>query len=185
MFINRLTQASTSITRRAATNIRNNATQQQQQQQQLTARAKSSSSPLAGDSGHKATHLHHHMTTLLALATPLYLFSPTSPTTTSPNTSNDYTSTSMLDKSFGLLFATTISAHSWIGLNYVATDYIPKISKALVGPARIVNVGLGVVTFLGLSTIAFNERGGLKGCVKGLWRPIAVAVVEEDEKKTE
>lgn len=91
----------------------------------------------------------------------------------------------MLDKSFGLLFATTISAHSWIGLNYVATDYIPKISKALVGPARIVNVGLGVVTFLGLSTIALNERGGLKGCVKGLWRPIAVAVVEEDEKKTE
>ena len=180
MFINRLTQASTSITRRAATNIRNNATRQQQQQQQ---RAKSSSSPLAGDSGHKATHLHHHMTTLLALATPLYLFSPTSPTTTSPNTSNnDYTSTSMLDKSFGLLFATTISAHSWIGLNYVATDYIPKISKALVGPARIVNVGLGVVTFLGLSAIALNERGGLKGCVKGLWRPIAVAVVEEDEK---
>ena len=57
-------------------------------------------------------------------------------------------------------------------MNYVATDYVPKISKALLGPARVFNVGLGVVTFLGLSKVALNGKGGLKGAVKGLWRPV-------------
>ncbi|KAL7532961.1 hypothetical protein ACHAXR_005884 [Thalassiosira sp. AJA248-18] len=127
---------------------------------------KSASSPLAGDTGRKATHLHHHMTTLLAISTPLYLLAP--------NTEG------MLDKSFGMIFATTLSAHSWIGMNYVATDYVPKISKALLGPARVFNAVLGVVTFVGLSKIALNDGGGLKGCVKGLWRPV---VKEEEEKK--
>mmetsp|Transcript_7578 Transcript_7578/g.17195 ORF Transcript_7578/g.17195 Transcript_7578/m.17195 type:complete len:178 (+) Transcript_7578:228-761(+) len=129
---------------------------------------KSSSPLLAGDAGKKATHLHHRMTTFLAFATPLYLFTPSS-----------YTD-GMLDKSFGVLVATAISAHSWIGLNYVATDYVPKISKALIGPARVFNLVLGVVTFVGLSKIALNDEGGVKGTVAGLWRPV---VAVEGEKK--
>mmetsp|Transcript_36744 Transcript_36744/g.62561 ORF Transcript_36744/g.62561 Transcript_36744/m.62561 type:complete len:160 (+) Transcript_36744:93-572(+) len=120
----------------------------------------SKSSPLAGDTGRKATHLHHHMTTFLGVTTPLYLLAPAS-----------YTD-GAVDKSFGVLFGATISAHSWIALNYVATDYVPKVSKALLGPFRVVNAALGLVTFLGLSKIALNERGGLKGTVKGLWRPV-------------
>mmetsp|Transcript_30710 Transcript_30710/g.55664 ORF Transcript_30710/g.55664 Transcript_30710/m.55664 type:complete len:167 (+) Transcript_30710:157-657(+) len=125
----------------------------------------SPSSPLAGDTGHKATHLHHHMTTFLALATPLYIFAPDS-----------YTD-GMLDKAFGMGVATAMAAHSWIGMNYVATDYVPKISKKLLGPARVLNAVLGVVTFVGLSKIALNGKGGVKGTVKGLWRP------KVDEKK--
>ena len=121
----------------------------------------SSSSPLAGDTGKKATHLHHHMTTFLAAATPLYLLAP------------DAYTDGTLDKSFGLLLASAMAGHSWIGMNYVATDYVPKIGKALLGPARVFNAALGAVTFLGLAKIAFNGKGGIKGAVKGLWRPAA------------
>lgn len=118
-----------------------------------------SDSPLAGDTGRKATHLHHGMTSFLALATPLVMFAP-----------EEYTD-GMVNKAFGMLVATTISAHSWIGMNYVATDYVPKISKGLLGPARVFNAVLAGVTFVGLSKIALNDKGGLKGTVKGLWRP--------------
>lgn len=121
---------------------------------------KSPSQLLVGDSGKKATHLHHHMTTFLVFSTPLYLFTPTS-----------YTD-GLIDKSFGVLIGTTISAHSWIGLNYVATDYVPKISKTLIGPARVFNFMLGVVTFVGLSKIALNDQGGVKRVVMGLWRSV-------------
>ena len=117
----------------------------------------SSSSLLAGDTGTKATHLHHKLTTALVFATPLYLLAPLS-------------DTSIINKVFGLGIATVTAGHSWIGLNYVATDYIPKVSKALVGPARLVNATLAVVTFVGLSCIACNNAGGLRGTVLGLWR---------------
>ena len=130
----------------------------------------SSSSPLAGDAGKKATHLHHKITTFLAFTTPLYLFTPST-----------YTD-GLVDKTFGILLSTAISAHSWIGLNYVATDYVPKFSKALIGPVRVVNAALGVVTFLGLSTIALNDRGGIKGTIIGLWRPSKKEVIEEEKK---
>lgn len=100
------------------------------------------------------------MTTFLVFSTPLYLFTPTS-----------YTD-GLIDKSFGVLIGTTISAHSWIGLNYVATDYVPKISKTLIGPARVFNFMLGVVTFVGLSKIALNDQGGVKRVVMGLWRSV-------------
>ena len=132
---------------------------------------------MAGDAGHKATHLHHHMTTLLVFTTPLYLFA----------LPDSYTN-SYLDKGCGLVIAGTMAAHSWIGLNYVATDYVPKISKSLLGPARVVNLALGVVTLAGLGKIAVGERG-LRGTVMGLWRP-AIAVeaktsttVGEENKK--
>ena len=118
-----------------------------------------SDSPLAGDTGRKATHLHHGMTSFLAIATPVVMFAP------------DAYTDGMVDKAFGLLVASTIAAHSWIGMNYVATDYIPKISKGLIGPARGFNALLAGVTFVGLSKIALNEKGGIKGTVKGLWKP--------------
>jgi succinate dehydrogenase hydrophobic anchor subunit len=117
------------------------------------------SSALAGDTGRKATHLHHAMTSFLAIAAPVVMFTPDS-----------YTD-GMINKGFGMLVATTVSAHSWIGMNYVATDYVPKVSKALVGPARVFNAALGLVTFVGLSKIALNDKGGIKGAIKGLWRP--------------
>ena len=133
------------------------------------ASAASSPSPslLAGDAGHKATHLHHHMTTLLVFTTPLYLFA----------LPDSYTN-SIIDKGCGLVIASTISAHSWIGLNYVATDYVPKISKSLLGPARVLNLGLAVLTLAGLGKIAVVGERGLRGTVLGLWRPAAAVAAE-------
>jgi len=121
---------------------------------------KSNPSLLAGDAGHKATHLHHHLTTLLAISFPLYLLTPTS-----------YID-GTVDKTLGLIVSTSIAGHSWIGLNYVATDYVPKISKGLVGPARVVTALMGVVTAVGLGKVVVNEKGGVKGAVKALWRPV-------------
>ena len=44
----------------------------------LTTALSSSSSPLAGDAGRKATHIHHRITTLLSLSVPAYLLVPPS-----------------------------------------------------------------------------------------------------------
>jgi succinate dehydrogenase hydrophobic anchor subunit len=125
-------------------------------------RSKSSSagpSVLEGDAGALATRAHHTMTTALAVLTPIVFLMPDS-----------YTD-GIVNKSLGVFFSANIAAHSWVGLNYVATDYVPKISKALIGPARIANAGLAVVTLLGLSKIAIMSPGGLKGAIKGLWKP--------------
>mmetsp|Transcript_23010 Transcript_23010/g.41060 ORF Transcript_23010/g.41060 Transcript_23010/m.41060 type:complete len:160 (-) Transcript_23010:396-875(-) len=125
-----------------------------------SATAKKSSPPLlAGDAGRKATHLHHHLTTLLALSFPLYLLTPSS-----------YVD-GTVDKTLGLVVSTAIAGHSWIGLNYVATDYVPKIGRGLVGPARVMTALMGVVTMVGLGKVAVNEKGGVRGAVKALWRP--------------
>lgn len=77
----------------------------------------------------------------------------------------------MLDKALGLSISGCIAGHSWIGMNYVATDYVPKISRALIGPARIFNAALGIVTLVGLGTLSINDRGGMRGAIVGLWRP--------------
>ena len=42
------------------------------------------------------------------------------------------------------------------------------------------NVILGVVTYVGLSKIALNDMGGIKGALIGLWRP---QVKKDEEKK--
>ena len=55
------------------------------------------------------------------------------------------------------------------------TDYIPKISKSLTGPARFVTAGLAGVTLLGLGRVATNDQGGIRGTITALWR--------KDEKK--
>lgn len=117
-----------------------------------------SSSPLQGDAGSKATHLHHKMTTFLAVATPLYFLSPTE------------SLPPIADSIIGVALAVNVSAHSWIGMNYVVTDYVPKVSKAMTGPARAFTAGLSALTLIGLSKVAVNGKGGLKGAVGGLWK---------------
>lgn len=116
-----------------------------------------SSSALDGDSGNLATHVHHGMTVFLVGATPVVFLLPDS-----------YTD-GVVGNIFGGVVAATVAAHSWIGLNYVATDYVPKISKALIGPARMVNFGVGFITLVGLGKIAVNGKGGIKATIKGLW----------------
>jgi succinate dehydrogenase hydrophobic anchor subunit len=118
-----------------------------------------SSGPLEADSGGLATHVNHTISTALLGLAPVYFLVPDS-----------YTD-GIVNKIFGVGVSGAITAHSWIGLNYVATDYVPKISKALLGPARVFNAGLAVVTFVGLSRIAVSSPGGIKGCIKGLWNP--------------
>ncbi|KAL3898024.1 MAG: hypothetical protein SGARI_006777 [Bacillariaceae sp.] len=93
--------------------------------------------PLAADQGALATHAHHTINLALAGMAPVYWLVPES------------YSDGFFGKAFGVLLAGSISAHSWIGLNYVATDYVPKVSKALLPPAR----------------------AAIAGCVKGLWNP--------------
>lgn len=115
--------------------------------------------PLEADSGPLATRVHHAISLSLAVLTPAYFLVP------------DAASDGMFGKAFGVALSTTIAAHSWIGMNYVVTDYVPKVSKRLVGPARVFNAGLAGVTLLGLSYIAVSSKGGIKGCVKGLWNP--------------
>ncbi len=70
-------------------------------------------------------------------------------------------------------------------MNYVATDYVPKLSKKLLGPARVFNLLLAAVTFVGLGKIALVSEKGLKGTVLGLWKPVAVVTADADagEKK--
>ena len=63
--------------------------------------------PLEADSGGLATHVHHAMTLGLAVATPVYFLIPES------------YANSAIGTAFGLAWVTTVTAHSWIGLNYV------------------------------------------------------------------
>ena len=111
-------------------------------------------SPLEADAGALATHFHHSLAGFLMIAAPVYLYMPTSES---------------VDKVLGTGLAVVLSAHSWIGWNYVAADYVPKISKSLLGPARFVTAGFGLVTLLGLGSIALNNKGGIKGCISALW----------------
>lgn len=120
---------------------------------------KSSSNPLNADSGNIGTKVHHNLSMSLALLSPIWFLMP------------DSYSDGFVDKGFGVLLAGNISAHSWIGLNYVATDYVPKISKALLGPSRVAIAGMTVVTFLGLSRCSIQSPGGIRGSIKGLWNP--------------
>lgn len=125
-----------------------------QQQQRVTRRQMSL---LEGDVGTMGTRIHHGLNTGLTVLTPLYFLTPDS-----------YTD-GRLSKSFGLLLSTAIAAHSYIGLNYVCRDYVPKLSPKLLGPARIATLGLSAITFFGMAMISTSSPGGLKSLVKGLW----------------
>eukprot|EP00631_Chrysoreinhardia_giraudii_P004189 CAMPEP_0197421850 /NCGR_PEP_ID=MMETSP1170-20131217/11799_1 /TAXON_ID=54406 /ORGANISM="Sarcinochrysis sp, Strain CCMP770" /LENGTH=117 /DNA_ID=CAMNT_0042949135 /DNA_START=23 /DNA_END=379 /DNA_ORIENTATION=+ len=69
--------------------------------------------------------------------------------------------------------AIALPLHGHIGMNYVLTDYVPKVfGKAARGPARIVMLGITTMTTAGL--IKLNVQGpGIIGTLKGLWKPPA------------
>ncbi len=113
---------------------------------------------LEADAGAYATHVHHKITTFLAIATPLLFLSP------------DSVTDGMFGKAFELLLSGNIAVHSWVGLNYVARDYVPKVSYALLPPARVLCAAVGAITFLGMGRVALSSPGGIKGCMKGLWK---------------
>jgi len=67
-----------------------------------------SSNPLEGDNlGWLSTHGYHTLTLALAGLAPAYFIMP------------DGMTDGFFGKSFGLLLSANITAHSWIGLNYV------------------------------------------------------------------
>ena len=140
----------------------------------LSRRCQSTKSPgfLEADAGSFATRTHHAMTTSLAILTPIFFMVP------------DSFTDGFLNKMFGVGLAANIAAHSWIGMNYVCTDYVPKFfPKSFLGPSRIFNVGLAAVTFLGLAKVSLSSPGGIKGCIKGLWNPPPPAAKIEDGSK--
>jgi succinate dehydrogenase hydrophobic anchor subunit len=131
---------------------------------------------LESDTGALGTKVHHLMSTSLALLTPVYFLTP------------DRFTDGAVSRGFGTLLSINAAVHSWIGLNYVARDYVPKISYALLGPARIAIVGLSIVTLVGMAKISLGSPGGLKAVVKGTWnpapppQPAAAATPTEQEK---
>ena len=60
--------------------------------------------------------------------------------------------------------------HGHIGMNYVLTDYVPKISKAALGPSRVALAGVTAVSILGLTKLNL-EGPGITGTLKAFWRP--------------
>jgi len=114
-------------------------------------------SVLEADAGAFATRVHHSLSVGLGLGLPLYLCLPESWTV-----SHTFT---------GLGVATATAGHSWIAMNYVLTDYVPKISKAALGPARIVNFAASSLLLLGLAAVELGNTGGIKRVILGLWNP--------------
>ena len=109
-----------------------------------------------------AVKVYHRVNLALLGATPLAL-------------ATDNTALSFpVDMALGLMFA----MHGHIGMNYVITDYAPKISKGIVGPCRIAMLGLTAFTVLGL--LKLNTTGeGLTETLKKLWRGLP----KEEKKK--
>jgi len=106
--------------------------------------------------------VYHSSSALLALAVPFALL--TDGTT---------------GKIAGVGTAIGVSFHSWVGLNYVLRDYVPKFSHKLMGPARGFAVGISLFTGLGLSKMALSE-GGLGKVMGSLWTKKSI-----EEKKEE
>jgi CybS, succinate dehydrogenase cytochrome B small subunit len=125
--------------------------------QQQQHRRFSSSPYLEGDVGNAGIKVHHALQKGLAIMAPIYFLTP------------DRYTDGIISKTFGILLSTSISIHSWIGLNYVCRDYVPKISSKLLGPARIVTAGFSLIMFLGMVKISTVSPNGLKGLVLGLW----------------
>jgi succinate dehydrogenase hydrophobic anchor subunit len=120
-------------------------------------RSSSSKSALEADTGPWATRFNHTASVILGVGAPIYMLVP------------DSMSDSMLNKLFGVAISANITFHSWVGLNYVAADYVPKFSKALLPPARLAIAGMSAITFLGLSKVCLSNQGGLKAIIKGPW----------------
>jgi len=112
---------------------------------------------IEADAGALSTRFYHATCLLNAVIFPVYFLVPDSMTDGIPN------------KVLGLFVSANIAVHSWIGMNYIAVDYVPKLSKALLPPFRYLNLGVAVVTMLGLGKIAVSSPGGIKAVVKGVW----------------
>lgn len=124
------------------------------------ARAKSTATPphpLEADAGTMGTKIHHTLAHSMGILAPLYFFTPDS-----------YTQ-GWMHKTMGVLLGANMGMHAWIGLNYVATDYVPKVSKALLRPSRYATAGVAVTILLGMVKISAFSPGGIKGVVKGVW----------------
>ena len=137
----------------------------------------SSSSWLEGDIGNLGTKIYHSMNIGLAIVVPIYFLTP-------ERYANGY-----INKTVGFFMATAISLHTYIGMNYVCRDYVPKISSKLLGPARIVTATLSFIMFIGMSKIALYSPNGIKGILTGLWsktppssKTITKEVNEEETK---
>ena len=75
----------------------------------------------------------------------------------------------MVAMPFNILLGVMLPVHGHIGMTGVITDYVPKFSKSLLGPARFALLGLTSVTVLGL--LKLNLFGdGMTKSVKSLWR---------------
>eukprot|EP00520_Triparma_pacifica_P005145 CAMPEP_0118662020 /NCGR_PEP_ID=MMETSP0785-20121206/16598_1 /TAXON_ID=91992 /ORGANISM="Bolidomonas pacifica, Strain CCMP 1866" /LENGTH=94 /DNA_ID=CAMNT_0006555515 /DNA_START=99 /DNA_END=380 /DNA_ORIENTATION=- len=78
-------------------------------------------------------------------------------------------SPSVINMPFDLALGLALPLHAHIGMSYVITDYVPKVSKGLLGPARVMLLGVTGVTILGLAHV--NLKGdGMTETVKSMWR---------------
>eukprot|EP00968_Pinguiococcus_pyrenoidosus_P001546 scaffold69_cov248-Pinguiococcus_pyrenoidosus.AAC.40 len=107
----------------------------------------------AADHGKIGTNMYHVINNVTLFVTPLAFILP-----------QGYTMP--IDLALNVLFP----IHGHIGLNYVVTDYLPKIFPASFFPAaRIAVAGLTGITFLGL--LKLNLMGpGLTATLKSLWK---------------
>jgi succinate dehydrogenase hydrophobic anchor subunit len=112
---------------------------------------------LEGDTGPLATRVNHAAAVALGVAAPIYMLVP------------DSMGNSTFNKLFGVALSANIAFHTWVGLNYVAADYIPKISKAMLPPARLAIFGMSAVIFAGMGRVALSSPGGIKAVLKGPW----------------
>lgn len=69
-----------------------------------------------------------------------------------------------------MILALALPLHGHIGMNYVLTDYVPKVfGKAGRGPARLIMFGITGFTAAGLLKLNFFGAG-VTGALKNLWR---------------
>ena len=118
----------------------------------VTSRAFSSMNFLNADSGSMATSIYHRVNTATLVLTPIAFLVPSSLSLP-------------VDLSLGVLFP----VHGHIGLNYVVTDYLPKIAPISMLPAaRMAVMGITGVTALGLLKINVMG-GGITKTLRSLW----------------
>ena len=110
---------------------------------------------MAADSEKKiAVQLYHKVNLALLGATPVALATSSTP----------------LSFPVDMGLAVMFPLHGHIGMNYVLTDYVPKMfGKSALGPARAIMAGVTGVTVLGL--VKLNLQGpGITGALKSFWR---------------
>mmetsp|Transcript_13408 Transcript_13408/g.27364 ORF Transcript_13408/g.27364 Transcript_13408/m.27364 type:complete len:143 (-) Transcript_13408:34-462(-) len=118
---------------------------------------------LKSDEGTIATSTYHKVNLAIMALTPVaFALSP-----------------SVINMPFDLALGLALPLHAHIGMSYVITDYVPKVSKGLLGPARVMLLGVTGVTILGLAHV--NLKGdGMTETVKSMWR--GTKKVEEKRK---